>query len=157
MLIGVVEAEQNDAQQTWRNLLWIPPTDDEPGKHVKLHLDDELAGLIEAADMPADQDRTHPTKPEAASSVPGEDSVTQQNSTGVLSVIYCGVFGPGAVLYCSMVTSSCFALHPAPHASAMLSSNDTPVCQQLCQRTLSEHRLQSTNNFTYCTGCNDRG
>ena len=28
-----------------------------------LRLDDELAGLIEAANMPADEDRAHPTKP----------------------------------------------------------------------------------------------
>ena len=37
-----------------------------------LRLDDELAGLIEAADPPADPDRTHSTKPEAAPSMPGE-------------------------------------------------------------------------------------
>ena len=40
--------------------------------HVMLHLSDELAGLVEAADVPAGQDRTHPTKPESASPVPGE-------------------------------------------------------------------------------------
>ena len=41
-------------------------------EHVMLHLDDELAGLIEAADMPADQHGTHTTKPEPASQVAGE-------------------------------------------------------------------------------------
>ena len=39
-----------------------------------LHLDDELAGLIEAADAPADQHGMHTKRPEAASSVPGESS-----------------------------------------------------------------------------------
>ena len=37
-----------------------------------LRLDDELAGLMEAADTPAGQDASHPTKPEPASSLPGE-------------------------------------------------------------------------------------
>ena len=41
-------------------------------QNVMLHLDDELAGLVEAADMPADQDGAHSTKPEPASLVPGE-------------------------------------------------------------------------------------
>ena len=40
--------------------------------NVMLHLDDELAGLVEGADMPADQARAHSTKPEPASPVPGE-------------------------------------------------------------------------------------
>ena len=113
MLPTADEAEQSDAEQTWRNLLWIPPTDDESGEHVMLQLDDELAGLLEAADTPAAQARMHPTKSEPASSVPGEDPVTQSLSAVALSVIYCGVGGPGAVLYCSMVSSSCFALHLA--------------------------------------------
>lgn len=43
--------------------------------HVMLHLDDELAGLVEGADMPADQARAHSSKPEPASPVPGEVSV----------------------------------------------------------------------------------
>ena len=39
---------------------------------VMLHLDDELAALIEAADIPADQAAAHSTKPEAVSPEPGE-------------------------------------------------------------------------------------
>ena len=77
MLPSADEAEQGDAEQTWRRLLWIPPADDEPGERDMLHLDDELVGLLEAADMPADQDGTHTTKPERVSPVPGEDSATQ--------------------------------------------------------------------------------
>ena len=37
-----------------------------------LHLDDELAGLIEAADMAAAQAGAHPTKAEPVAPVPGE-------------------------------------------------------------------------------------
>ena len=33
-------------------------------EHVLLRLDDELAGLVEAAGIPADQGKAHPTKPE---------------------------------------------------------------------------------------------
>ena len=40
--------------------------------HVMLHLDDEIAGLVEAVDMPADQAGAHTTKPKPASPVPGE-------------------------------------------------------------------------------------
>ena len=40
-----------------------------------LRLNDEMAGLIEAADMPADQHGTHSSKPEPASSAPGESQV----------------------------------------------------------------------------------
>ena len=43
----------------------------EDAKHEMLHLDDELAGLIEAADVPADPAGAHITKPEPASPVPG--------------------------------------------------------------------------------------
>ena len=41
-------------------------------RNVMLHLDDELAGLVEAADMPADQARAHSTKPEPVSPMSGE-------------------------------------------------------------------------------------
>ena len=71
------ETEQTDATQTWPGLFWLPPADDQPAERDMLHLDDELAGLIEAADMPADQHGAHTTKPEPTSSVPGEDSVEQ--------------------------------------------------------------------------------
>ena len=41
-------------------------------EHDMLRLDDEMAGLIEAADASAGQDETHSMKPVATSSVPGE-------------------------------------------------------------------------------------
>ena len=40
-----------------------------------LRLDDEMAGLTEAADTPAGQDGTHSSKPEPVSSAPGESQV----------------------------------------------------------------------------------
>ena len=66
------EAEQSDTDQTWHSLLWIPPLNDEPAERAMLHLDDELAGLIEAADTRTGQDGAHSAKPEPAVSVPGE-------------------------------------------------------------------------------------
>ena len=66
------EAEQSESEQTWQSLLWISPLDDEPAERDMLHLDDELAGLIAAAETPAEHGGVHPSKPEAASSVPGE-------------------------------------------------------------------------------------
>ena len=44
----------------------------EEAKQKMLHVDDEIAGLIEAADMPADQAGAHRTKPELVSPVAGE-------------------------------------------------------------------------------------
>ena len=66
------EAEQIAWDQTWRNVLWIPHSNDEPVERAMLHLDDEMAGLIEAADTAAGQDGTHSSKPEPAVSMPGE-------------------------------------------------------------------------------------
>ena len=71
MLPCVDEAEQSDMGQSWPGLFWLPPADNGRDPRDMLHLDEELAGLVEAADTPADQDRTHSTKPEAASSVAG--------------------------------------------------------------------------------------
>ena len=48
-----------------------PSEDTEPPEHVMLHLNDEIAGLIEAADIPADQAGAHSTKPEPATLVLG--------------------------------------------------------------------------------------
>ena len=67
LLPSADEAEQSVSEQSWPGLFWLPPVDDKPSERAMLHLDDELAGLIEAADTPADQDRTHITKPEASS------------------------------------------------------------------------------------------
>ena len=66
------DTEQADSAQSWPGLFWVPPADDGPAERDMLHLDDELAGLLEAADMPAAQDKMHSTKPESASSAPGE-------------------------------------------------------------------------------------
>ena len=98
MLTSADEAEQRVSDQTWRQLLWISPLHDNPSERAMLHLDDELAGLLEAADMPADQARTHTTKPEPAPSVPGKDATTQWKSAGALSVICYGLYSPRAVL-----------------------------------------------------------
>ena len=44
----------------------------EDAQQKMLHLDDEIAGLIEAAEIPADQAGAHSTKPELVSPVAGE-------------------------------------------------------------------------------------
>ena len=71
MLLVADEAELSRLEQTWRRLLWISPLGEEPAGRDMLGLDDELAGLMEAADMPADQHMAYTTKPEAATSLPG--------------------------------------------------------------------------------------
>ena len=50
-----------------------------------LRLDDELAGLIEAADVPVAQDKMHSPKPDAVSLVPGELSTAHHQSAAVYS------------------------------------------------------------------------
>ena len=77
MLPCADEAEQSDSFQSWPGLFWLPPADDEPAGRDMLCLDDELAGLVEAAEVPADQHGTHVTKREPATSVPGEGSLQQ--------------------------------------------------------------------------------
>ena len=72
LLPSADESEQSVSEQSWPGLFWMPPANDEPGVRVMLHVDDELAGLIEAADPPADHNGAHSTKSEPASSVPGE-------------------------------------------------------------------------------------
>ena len=79
-------AEETDSTQSWPGLFWVPPVDDEPGERDMLHLDDELAGLIEAADTPAGQAGAHSTKPEPALSVAGEDSVEPNQKFAVLTM-----------------------------------------------------------------------
>ena len=69
-------AEETDSKQSWPGLFWLPPADAEPGERDMLHLHDEMAGLIEAADTPADQARTHITQPEPVVSVAGERLLT---------------------------------------------------------------------------------
>ena len=69
-----------------------------------LHLDDELAGLIESADMPADQHAAHSTRPVPAASVPGEGSLVRITMTA-LSALRCAVQCPEVVLQCNMARS----------------------------------------------------
>ena len=73
-------AEDNDVEQSWPGLFWLPPVVNEPRECDMLRLDDELASLIEAADTSADQDRTHSMKPAAAASMLGQDSLTHRSS-----------------------------------------------------------------------------
>ena len=61
----------------------------EDAEHVMLHLNDEIAGLIEAADMPAAQAGAHSTKPETASLVPGKNSVVVCMASAVLKRSHC--------------------------------------------------------------------
>ena len=65
----------------------------ENAERVMLRLDDELAGLIEAADTPAGQDGAHPSKAEPASPVPGEAPLTHSMSAAAQparnSVVLC--------------------------------------------------------------------
>ena len=60
------------------------PEDTEPAEHVMLHLNDEIAGLIEAADMPAGEAGAHTIKPEPATLVPGKSPVVPFNIIIVL-------------------------------------------------------------------------
>ena len=78
------EAEETDSAQSRRGLFWVPPADDEPGQCDTLHLDDELAGLIEAADTPADGHTAHVRKPEPTSLMQGEGSVEQSQKCAVV-------------------------------------------------------------------------
>ena len=66
------DTEEIDAGQSWPGFFWLPPAGAGPNERDMLHLDDELAGLVEAADMPAAQAGAHPIQREPASSVPGE-------------------------------------------------------------------------------------
>ena len=53
-----------------------------------LRLDDELAGLVEAADMPAGQAGAHSNKPEPASFVPGKSLVVLGKGSTVLRKVW---------------------------------------------------------------------
>ena len=55
-----------------------------------LHLDDELAGLLEAADMPADKGKMHTTKPQASSTVSGELLAAFSKSAAAVSISHFG-------------------------------------------------------------------
>ena len=84
-------------------------------EHIMLHLDDELAGLIEAADVPAGQDKIHSTQPDAVSLVPGEPSgVHNKSAAGFLCpfvfwhcaapcLLWCAVLCLHAMLCCAVL------------------------------------------------------
>lgn len=63
-------AEQSDSEQAVLSYagLALP----ESAERDMLHLDDEIAGLVEAAEIPADQAGAHPTKPEPVSPTTGQ-------------------------------------------------------------------------------------
>ena len=88
----------------------------EEAEHVMLRLDDELAGLIEAADTPADQAGAHSTKPEPLSPLPGEVLATHSMSANAQSAKISGVLCMWAVHFCSMVKLYLcwYALHVMP-------------------------------------------
>ena len=150
----------------WRRLLWISPLDDEPAERAMLHLDDELAGLVEAADTPADQHGTHSTKPEPAWSVRGEVSVVRSQPTNAIltmpctvpcrAVLCCAVLCCAvlccAVLCCAVLCCAVrcgavrchgeFSLAPpcciCCHASAMLFSLGTPIYHEPADTTCQQ-------------------
>ena len=72
MLSFVPAAEGSDSNQSWPGLFWLPPAADGRDSRDMLRLDDELAGLIEAADPSADQPESHTAKPESPPTAPGE-------------------------------------------------------------------------------------
>ena len=90
MLPFADEAEQADAEQSWPGLFWLPPAEKEPSARDMLHLDDELAGLIEAADTPADSHGTRSTKPAPVVSVPGEVLAAHSKSAAVVPISHNG-------------------------------------------------------------------
>ena len=90
-----------------------------------LRLDDEMAGLIEAADMAADQAGAHPTKPEPASPVAGEVSSAHNKSAAAAHigyVLWCST--AGLLLCCALLC--CAALRCAVLCCAVL------CCAVLC-------------------------
>ena len=77
----------------------------EGAEHVMLCLDDEMAGLIEAADVPAGQDKSH--SPQPGAQLPAEVPSAQSKSAAVYSaqVLCCC-----PVLCCAMLCL-CAALY----------------------------------------------
>ena len=89
-----------------------------------LHLDDEIAGLLEAAAMPADQDKTHSSQPDAVSPVPGEMAVSAWYTCRCTVALawLC------AVLLGSRCSSSAQCMHPVLPCHKC---HDIPAC--FCQ------------------------
>ena len=103
------DPEQADSTQSWPGFFWLPPADDNSGECDMLHLDDELAGLIDAADTAAGQDGAPTTKPEPALPVPGEDSVEQNQSSAVpyLCNANSGSMSQSVLTLCVATSSRC--------------------------------------------------
>ena len=98
------------AEQNWPGMFWLPPSDEDFSKRDMLRLDDELAGLMEAADMPADQHGANTAKPHTASAARGEGChrVQQVGSCIVgavlcCAVLRCAVLGPMPFLHYDMI------------------------------------------------------
>ena len=75
-------AEQSDSQQTVLSYAGSAPPED--AERDMLHLDDELAGLVKAADMPAAQAEAHTTKPKPVSPVAGQLAFAHSMSADAL-------------------------------------------------------------------------
>ena len=99
MLPFASAAEESDSKQSWSGLFWLPPADDEPAEHDMLRLDDELDGLVEAADTSADEHGTPSTKPGLPPPVPGQ---TKPKSDAALLAMCCAVLCC-AVLCCPVL------------------------------------------------------
>ena len=93
---GAHVAEQSDSQQTGLGYAGLAAPED--AERDMLHLDDELAGLIEAADTPAGQAGPQSTKPEIVSLMAGEAAFAHSlsarlaKSSGVLCMWVCIAF-----------------------------------------------------------------
>ena len=90
-----------------------PSGDDALAEHAMLDLDDEIAGLVEAAAVPAGQDGAHSTKPEPTSAVPGKGALWRLSQPDWLTICSAG-YNVGAVprhlVQCCAVLC-CAALH----------------------------------------------
>ena len=137
------EAEQSDVKQSWPGLFWLPPADDEPGACDMLHLDDELAGLIEAADPSAAQAETHPIKPGPASAVLGELALAHMMSAAAVSISHFGRCAICSLAYCCMIF-----LHCVVSCNVLLCST--------CKACTFQHEVRKVL-FARCTGCIHRG
>ena len=142
-------AKQSDSAQTGLRCAGLAPPED--AEHDMLHLDDEIAGLVEAANVSAAQDGMHITKPEPASSVPGEAPVVHSMFAAAPFAIACAVLccACGSALHCCnavtapvqfavmyLLTCLCGADHPLallPHKLLYKFIMDTDaVTARLC-------------------------
>ena len=129
-------AEQRDSEQTVLSLggSALP-------KHAErdmLDLDDEMAALIAAAAVPADQAGTHSSQPESVSPVAGELAGVLSMVAAALLVMTCAVLccDSGSAMHCcNMATAYTFAVM---YLLTCLCSADNPK--------------SITSYFTICNG-----